>query len=206
MPGIPGSRGYSMVNFDRAARASSTSSSRRNRAAGCPSGCSPAAGGRRGSSFRAARQGHVPPEPRQEHPLHRRRQRHRRHDVDPRPRLRGALLRAVPRRRVLRRAHDAPTPSISTELAAFRGEFPDSLAITVALSDEDVPEDAPRADPAASLRAGPGARGGEARDAGQVPERARLLAGPPPAVDAAIRVLLLEAKLTADNIRYDKFS
>jgi len=25
-------------------------------------------------------------------------------------------------------------------------------------------------------------------------------------VDAAIRVLLLEAKLTADNIRYDKFS
>jgi toluene monooxygenase electron transfer component len=32
------------------------------------------------------------------------------------------------------------------------------------------------------------------------------LAGPPPAVDAAIRVLLLEAKLTADNIRYDKFS
>jgi toluene monooxygenase electron transfer component len=32
------------------------------------------------------------------------------------------------------------------------------------------------------------------------------LAGPPPAVDAAIRVLLLEARLTADNIRYDKFS
>jgi toluene monooxygenase electron transfer component len=32
------------------------------------------------------------------------------------------------------------------------------------------------------------------------------LAGPPPAVDAAIRVLLLQAKLTADNIRYDKFS
>jgi toluene monooxygenase electron transfer component len=32
------------------------------------------------------------------------------------------------------------------------------------------------------------------------------LAGPPPAVDAAIRVLLLEAKLTGDAIRYDKFS
>jgi len=28
----------------------------------------------------------------------------------------------------------------------------------------------------------------------------------PPAVDAAIRVLLLEAKLTTDNIRYDKYS
>jgi toluene monooxygenase electron transfer component len=32
------------------------------------------------------------------------------------------------------------------------------------------------------------------------------VAGPPPAVDAAIRVLLLDAKLTTDNIRYDKFS
>jgi toluene monooxygenase electron transfer component len=32
------------------------------------------------------------------------------------------------------------------------------------------------------------------------------VAGPPPAVDAAIRVLLLEAQLTTDNIRYDKYS
>ena len=32
------------------------------------------------------------------------------------------------------------------------------------------------------------------------------VAGPPPAVDAAIRVLLLDAKLSTDNIRYDKFS
>ena len=32
------------------------------------------------------------------------------------------------------------------------------------------------------------------------------VAGPPPAVDAALRLLLLEGKLTADNIRYDKFS
>ena len=32
------------------------------------------------------------------------------------------------------------------------------------------------------------------------------VAGPPPAVDAAIRMLLLEARLTTDNIRYDKFS
>ena len=32
------------------------------------------------------------------------------------------------------------------------------------------------------------------------------VAGPPAAVDAAIRVLLLEAKLTTDNIRYDKYS
>jgi toluene monooxygenase electron transfer component len=32
------------------------------------------------------------------------------------------------------------------------------------------------------------------------------VAGPPPSVDASIRMLLLQAKLPADNIRYDKFS
>ncbi len=32
------------------------------------------------------------------------------------------------------------------------------------------------------------------------------VAGPPPAVDAALRMLLLEAKLTSDNIRYDKYT
>jgi len=32
------------------------------------------------------------------------------------------------------------------------------------------------------------------------------VAGPPPAVEAAIRVLLIEGKLKTDSIRYDKFS
>jgi len=32
------------------------------------------------------------------------------------------------------------------------------------------------------------------------------VAGPPPAVDATLRVLLLEARLPATEIRYDKFS
>ena len=31
-------------------------------------------------------------------------------------------------------------------------------------------------------------------------------AGPPPMVDATLRMLLLEGKLKSDNIRYDKFS
>src|SRR5438445_10258818 len=42
--------------------------------------------------------------------------------------------------------------------------------------------------------------------AGRYQEVRAYVAGPPPAVAAAIRVLLLEAKLTTDNIRYDKFS
>jgi toluene monooxygenase electron transfer component len=42
--------------------------------------------------------------------------------------------------------------------------------------------------------------------AGNYQDVRAFVAGPPPAVDAAIRVLLLEAKLTTDNIRYDKYS
>ena len=92
------------------------------------------------------------------------------------------------------------------ELAAFRREFQDQLAITVALSDEDVPERAARDHPL--LRFERGLVHEVAKKAMQ--DRFRnvraYLAGPPPAVDASIRFLLLEAKLTADNIRYDKFS
>ena len=32
------------------------------------------------------------------------------------------------------------------------------------------------------------------------------IAGPPPAVDSSIRFLLLEARVPADQIKYDKFS
>ena len=42
--------------------------------------------------------------------------------------------------------------------------------------------------------------------AGKYQDVRAYVAGPPPAVDAAIRVLLLEAKLSTDNIRYDKYS
>lgn len=91
------------------------------------------------------------------------------------------------------------------ELAGFQNEFPQKLAVTIALSDED-----------ASF--GSADQRGLMIDRGFVHEVAArhmkgkyqnmraYLAGPPPAVDAAIRMLLLEAKLTADNIRYDKFS
>ena len=47
-------------------------------------------------------------------------------------------------------------------------------AVTVALSDQEVPDNATRAWPTLEIPARPGARGGEARNGGQVPERARL--------------------------------
>jgi toluene monooxygenase electron transfer component len=92
------------------------------------------------------------------------------------------------------------------ELSSLKARFLDALEVTLALSDEDVP---------AALRAG---RPEFAFDTGFVHEvTARRMkgkftgvrayvAGPPPMVDASIRMLLKEARLAPSDIRYDKFS
>jgi toluene monooxygenase electron transfer component len=92
------------------------------------------------------------------------------------------------------------------ELSAFRAAFPKTLAVTVALSDEDVPVSALEKYPRLDFARGLVHEVAKQRMAGKYQNVRAYLAGPPPAVDAAIRVLLLEAKLTTDNIRYDKFS
>jgi toluene monooxygenase electron transfer component len=74
------------------------------------------------------------------------------------------------------------------------------------LSDEDVPASARSEWPALGFARGLVHEVAKRMMAGKYQEVHAYVAGPPPAVDAAIRVLLLEAKLTADNIRYDKFS
>jgi toluene monooxygenase electron transfer component len=82
------------------------------------------------------------------------------------------------------------------ELAAYP-----KAQITIALSEEDPPANT-------KLRFERGLVHEVAKRAmaGKYQGVRAYLAGPPPAVDAAIRVLLLDAKLTTDNIRYDKFS
>jgi toluene monooxygenase electron transfer component len=92
------------------------------------------------------------------------------------------------------------------ELETFRARYPARLSVTVALSDEDV---------AAPLAAAHGgfafARGfvhavaGE-RMAGRFAGVRAYVAGPPPMVDASLRLLLREARLPPADIRYDKFS
>jgi toluene monooxygenase electron transfer component len=89
--------------------------------------------------------------------------------------------------------------------AFFLKELSSSKAqVTVALSEEDVPQrhEWP------NLRFEKGLVHEVAKRvmAGKYQNVRAYVAGPPPAVDAAIRVLLLDAKLTTDNIRYDKFS
>jgi toluene monooxygenase electron transfer component len=91
------------------------------------------------------------------------------------------------------------------ELSAFRSRSGENLNVTIALSEDEVPESAQTDYPQLKF------------DKGFVHEVARnsmtdryqniraYLAGPPPLVNGAIGMLLQE-KVTTDNIRYDKFS
>jgi len=91
-------------------------------------------------------------------------------------------------------------------LAEMRGRLADQLRVTVAFSDESVPEAARAAHPQIEFEQGLVHEVAARRMEGRYQNVRAYVAGPPPAVEAAIRVLLLKAKLTTDNIRYDKFS
>jgi toluene monooxygenase electron transfer component len=91
------------------------------------------------------------------------------------------------------------------ELAAFQTRAP-RLAITIALSDEDVPESLSAAYPGFGFARGfVHAVAGE-RMKDRFADVRAYIAGPPPMVDASLRLLLREARLPAADIRYDKFS
>jgi toluene monooxygenase electron transfer component len=92
------------------------------------------------------------------------------------------------------------------ELTRFHSEYPQKVSVTVALSEEDVPVEASSRYPDLTFDRGLVHEVAARHMKGRYQNMRAYLAGPPPAVDAAIRVLLLQAKLTADNIRYDKFS
>ncbi len=92
------------------------------------------------------------------------------------------------------------------ELSQLASQFPDKLRVIVAFSDEEVPPAARAAHPALAFDQGLVHDVASKHMQGKYQNLRAYLAGPPPAVDGAIRMLLLQAKLTADNIRYDKFS
>ena len=92
------------------------------------------------------------------------------------------------------------------ELSQFRSIFPKSLEVVVALSDEDVPVSAKNDFPALTIAKGFVHEVTSRHMQGKYGNIRAYLAGPPLAVDAAIRMLIVEAKLTTDNIVYDKFS
>ena len=92
------------------------------------------------------------------------------------------------------------------ELQAFRSRFPARLSVTIALSDEDVPDSLASRYPGLSFARGfVHAVAGERMKDRFAGVRA-YVAGPPPMVDASLRLLLREARLPPADIRYDKFS
>ena len=78
--------------------------------------------------------------------------------------------------------------------------------MTVALSDEEVPASLAVAHPGFAFERGfVHAVAGE-RMKSRFSDIRAYVAGPPPMVDASLRLLLREARLAPSDIRYDKFS
>jgi len=92
------------------------------------------------------------------------------------------------------------------ELEAFRAQHPARLAVTIALSDEDVPDALANAHPAFGFARGFVHEVAGERMKGRYADVRAWVAGPPPMVDASLRLLLREARLSPADIRYDKFS
>jgi toluene monooxygenase electron transfer component len=92
------------------------------------------------------------------------------------------------------------------DLRALRARHAPRLTVTVALSDEEVPAALPGAYPELAFAPGLVHAVAGARMAGRYAETRAYVAGPPPMVDASLRLLLREARLAPGEIRYDKFS
>jgi toluene monooxygenase electron transfer component len=92
------------------------------------------------------------------------------------------------------------------ELEAFRARFPNRLAVTVALSDEEVPASLAAAYPGFAFARGFVHTVAGERMKSRFADIRAYVAGPPPMVDASLRLLLREARLPPSDIRYDKFS
>jgi toluene monooxygenase electron transfer component len=91
------------------------------------------------------------------------------------------------------------------EFTSLREQCGKKLNVTIALSEEEAPASAVTDYPQLAF-----AKGFVHEVAGHAMQNhfqnvRAYLAGPPPAVDASIR-MLLQAKMTTDNIRYDKFN
>ncbi|MGI9382249.1 MAG: 2Fe-2S iron-sulfur cluster-binding protein [Methyloligellaceae bacterium] len=92
------------------------------------------------------------------------------------------------------------------ELSAFAAAYPDNLRVTIALSDEDVPADNAHSNGAIDFANGFVHAVASERMSGRYDDITAFIAGPPPMVDGAIRMLIIDARLPASRVRYDKFS
>jgi len=91
------------------------------------------------------------------------------------------------------------------EFAKMTAAYPDNLSVTVALSDEDIPEAAATQYPQLRFARGFVHEAASVAMAGKYANVRAYVAGPPQAVDATLRYLIRDAKLPTTEIRYDKF-
>lgn len=91
-------------------------------------------------------------------------------------------------------------------LEAWAGHEPERLKVTVVLSDAAPTAQLAAAHPRLRFDAGLVHEAAMRRMAGRWEGAMAYLAGPPPMVDATLRALVTEARLTPSAIRYDKFS
>lgn len=92
------------------------------------------------------------------------------------------------------------------EFAALKEQAGDRLRVTMAFSDEDVSPSFAQAHPLVQFDRGFVHEVAKRHMQGRFENVRAFIAGPPPAVDQSIRFLLLEARVPADQIKYDKFS
>lgn len=90
-------------------------------------------------------------------------------------------------------------------LSGFAERARGNLEITVALSEGEAPESLKARYPALRFATGFVHAVAAAAMAGKYDNVVAFVAGPPPMVDGALRMLIMEARLPAKDIRYDKF-
>jgi toluene monooxygenase electron transfer component len=100
----------------------------------------------------------------------------------------------------------APDIFFAEELAAVKARFPDTLDVTIALSEGAVPAELAARHPGFAYDTGFVHEVTARRMQGRLRGVRAYVAGPPPMVDASIRMLLREGRLPPADIRYDKFS
>ncbi len=92
------------------------------------------------------------------------------------------------------------------ELNALAARAGENLKITLALSDEVAPQEAHPHHPNIKLASGFVHEVAEAGMAGRTDDLTGYVAGPPPMVDGALKMLIAQLRLPPEFIRYDKFS
>ncbi|WP_395665564.1 2Fe-2S iron-sulfur cluster-binding protein [Methylocella sp.] len=92
------------------------------------------------------------------------------------------------------------------ELAAFVAAGQGAVEATLAISHEDVAASAHPQFPGVQIGAGMVHEVASSRMAGRWDDVTGFVAGPPPMVDATLRIFIAEGGLRADRIRFDKFA